>query len=159
MDFKTKAIAGFFFFLTIGTSAVFAQIGQDPAQQNQVQIEVSDAELDKFAQAFQRIRMINQEAQKKLTEVVQEGGMEIQRFNKIHQAKMDPAVEVNASDEEEKQYSDISSEIEKIQMSFQTRMEEVIKEQGLPIEKYQQIATQLQTDPELQERLRAVFQD
>jgi hypothetical protein len=157
MSFTTKGITGvLIFFLCLSTNS-FAQT--TPIQQSAVQqTEVSDAELEKFAQAFQRIRMINQEAQQQMTQVVQDEGMDIQRFNEIYQASMDPAVNVETTSEEQKQYANISSEIEKMQGSFQSRMEEVITAQDLTVQRYEQIATQLQTDPQLQERLRAVFE-
>ncbi|WP_189605219.1 DUF4168 domain-containing protein [Salinimicrobium marinum] len=157
MSFTTKGITGILFiFLSLGTNS-FAQT--TPLQQSEVQqIEVSDAELEKFAQAFQRIRMINQEAQQQMMQVVQDEGMDIQRFNEIYQASMDPAVNVETTSEEQEQYSNISSEIEKMQGSFQSRMEEVITKQDMTVQRYEQIATQLQTDPQLQERLKAVFE-
>lgn len=157
MSFTTKGITGvLIFFLSLSTNS-FAQT--TPIQQSAVQqAEVSDAELEKFAQAFQRIRMINQEAQQQMTQVVQDEGMDIQRFNEIFQASMDPAVNVEITAEEKEQYSNISSEIEAMQGSFQSRMEEVITAQDLTVQRYEQIATQLQTDPQLQERLRAVFE-
>lgn len=157
MSLTTKGITGvLIFFLSLSTNS-FAQT--TPIQQSAVQqAEVSDAELEKFAQAFQRIRMINQEAQQQMTQVVQDEGMDIQRFNEIFQASMDPAVNVEITAEEKEQYSNISSEIEAMQGSFQSRMEEVITAQDLTVQRYEQIATQLQTDPQLQERLRAVFE-
>ncbi len=157
MNSTTKGITGILFLFLTMTTNIFAQT--TPVQQSQVQqTEVSDAELERFAQAFQRIRMINQEAQQQMSQVVQDEGMDIQRFNEIHRATMDPAVDVETSAEEQEQYSDIASEIQNMQGSFQSRMEEVITEQDLTIQRYEQIATQLQTDPELQERLKAVFE-
>ena len=41
-----------------------------------------------------------------------------------------------------------------MQVSFEGDMEELIKDSGLNVERYQEIATSLQTDPQLQERLK-----
>lgn len=119
---------------------------------------VSDAELQKFADAFQKMRMINQEVQRKMTEVVEAEEMQIQRFNEIHKATIDPALEPDLTEEEQKMYDSIISELEKAQKDFQKRMEALIKDSGLSLERYQQIARQLQTDAKLQQRLRAHFQ-
>lgn len=146
MTFRTKKFAGFLMFFIFSASALMAQQ------------KVTDAELDKFADVFQQMRMMNQEVQQKMTQVVEAEEMQIQRFNEIHKANLDPAVEVEATDEEEKQYEEIVSEIEKVQMSFQKKMENLITESGLSIERYQEIATRLQTDAKLQERLKAQFQ-
>ncbi len=158
--FRSKRLAGFFLFLTvIGSTAAFAQTPQLPQQQQQQKVEVSDAELNKFANAFQGIRMVNQEAQEEMTQVIQEEGMEIQRFNEIYQASVNPQMEVEATGEEQKQFEAISSELEGMQGAFQQKMEKIITDEGLAIERYEQIAMGLQADPELQERLRAVFEE
>ena len=123
------------------------------------QSQITDAELEKFATVFQQMRMMNQEVQQKMTQVVEEEDMQIQRFNEIHKAELDPAIEVDATEEEQENYETIVSEIEGIQVDFQEKMESLIKDNGLSIERYQQIATRLQTDAQLQERLKAQFQN
>lgn len=86
--------------------------------------------------------------------IVSNENMDIKRFNEIHKASLDPAVEVEVSEEEKEKYEQIVSEIEKIQIDFQGKIEKTIEESGLSVDRYQQIATQLQTDPKLQERLK-----
>lgn len=87
--------------LAIGTATVQAQNSPIAAPQQQ-KVEVSDAELEKFAEVFQQMRMVNQEAQKEMMQVVQEEGFELQRFNEIHQASMDPNKEIETTPEEDK---------------------------------------------------------
>ena len=145
----TKKIAGLFLFLVFSTTALMAQAEQT---------KISEAELSKFAETFQKMRMMNQEAQMQMSEAITAEDLEIKRFNEIHKAKMDPAVEVDATAEEEKKYEEAISEIEGMQADFQKQMEDLIKQGGLTVEKYQQIATRLQSDAELQERLRAQFE-
>ncbi|GHA25797.1 hypothetical protein GCM10007103_03810 [Salinimicrobium marinum] len=143
----------------MGTFASFAQTPQLPQpQQQQQKVEVSDGELQKFANAFQGIRMVNQQAQQEMMSVVEEGGMDVQKFNEIHQASMDPAVEVEASKEDLQKHQAIASELEEMQGTFQAKMEKVITDADLTLQRYEQIAMGLQSDPELQERLKAVFE-
>lgn len=150
MTIRTKKIAGLLLFLIFSTTAVMAQAEQK---------EVTDAELSKFATTFQKMRMMNQKAQQQMTAVIEDEGIEIKRFNEIHQATMDPAVEVDASKEEQEKYEVIIAEIERLQPGFQKKMQELVAESGLSMERYEQIATKLQTDPQLQERLRNEFQE
>ncbi len=149
MTFTTKKFAGFLLFFMFTATSLLAQTGQE---------KVTDAELNKFATVFQQMRMMNQEVQQKMAQTVAEEEMEIQRFNEIHTAQLDPAKEVKTTAEEKEKYEDIVSEIEEVQLDFQKKMEASIKESGLSVERYQQIATRLQTDAELQERLRNSFQ-
>lgn len=157
--FKSTKIAAFFLFFTIlGSTAVFAQTTQQMPQQQQQKVEVSDAELSKFANAFQQVRMMGQQVQQEMMTTVQEEGMDIQRFNEIQQAAMNPEAEVTATEEEKKKHQDIVSELEEIQTGFQQQLEKVITDQGLTMQRYEQIAMGLQNDPELQERLKKVFE-
>ncbi|WBL24603.1 DUF4168 domain-containing protein [Zunongwangia sp. HGR-M22] len=155
---KSKKIAGllFAFALMAGTAAV----AQTPAmqQQQEVNVDVSDAELSKFAKAYQGLRMMNQQVNQKMMKTVQDGGMEVQRFNEIHQASQDPNKEVEASEEELEQHAAILSEIEGMQGEFQKKMETTIKDQGLTVERYQKLAMALQSDQELQSRLQKMMQ-
>lgn len=146
---KTKMVV-MLLFIALGSTTLMAQ-----AEQN----KVSDEEVSKFAVTFQQMRMMNQEMQVKMAEVVSDGGMEIARFNEIHTAKMDPAQEAETTDEEEKQYQNILTRIEPMSGEFQQKMETTIRDGGLSVERYEQIVAQLQSDPELQERLRAEFEN
>ena len=90
--------------------------------------------------------------------VVQEEGMDIQRFNEIYQASQDPQMEVDATEEEKQQHENIVAEVEKLQVTVQQEMEEAIAAQGLTVEEYESIIMGLQTDTALQERLRTAMQ-
>lgn len=160
--FNSKKFAAFFLFFTIvGSTAMFAQTPQQLPQQQQQQpekVEVSEAELQKFANAFQAITAIGQQAQQEMASVVEKKGMAIERFNEVHQAALDPQAEVTVSSEEQEQHKEIITELESMQVEFQGEMEKVITEVGLTPERYEQIAMGLQYDQELQTRLQAVLQ-
>ncbi len=145
MILRTKRIAAMLVFFVLSTTAVMAQVGQT---------KVTDAELDKFADTFQQMRVINQKAQMKMSQVIQEENLDIKRFNEIHKAQLDPAVTSDATKEEKEKYGKVIARIEDMQVSFESQMEDLIKDSGLSIERYQEIATNLQTNPQLQERLK-----
>ena len=130
------------FLMMIGTSTLMAQSN------------VSDQEVEKFAVTFQKMRMINQEAQQELSKAISNEGMEITRFNAIHQAQMDPEKEVEMTQEEEKKYQAVIKELNTMQAEFRQEIEEMIEEGGLSVKRYEEIGNQLQNDTELQERLR-----
>lgn len=145
-----KFFSSILFVFAIGTASVMAQ---NPTMPQQEKIEVSDAELNQFAEVFQKMRMMNQEAQRDMMAVVQEEEFELKRFNEIHMAKMDPEKEVEITAEEEKKYKAVVAELEVMQPEIQKRMQEVISESDLDMERYQQLAMALRSDTELQQRL------
>lgn len=131
-----------FIAMMIGTSTLLAQT------------DVSDKEIEQFAVTFQQMRMINQKAQKELSEAITAEGMEINRFNTIHQAQMNPEAQVEMTGEEEKKYEAVIEELNEMQAEFRQEIEDMIKEGGLSVERYEEIGNQLQNDTQLQQRLR-----
>lgn len=155
---RSNRLAGMLmFFMMLGGTAVFAQTQQVP-QQQQEQTKVTDAELTKFVKALQGIQVVTQQAQQQMMQVVKEEGMEIPRFNEIHEATINPEVEVEATTEEIATHKEIIGQLETMQASIQQQMEKLIKDQGLSLEKYEQIAMRLQSDTELQQRIQQMIQ-
>lgn len=146
-----KFFSSLLFLFAIGTASVAAQSTNMQAQQQKV--EVSDAELNEFAEVFQKMRMLNQQIQQEMMAVVQEKDFELQRFNEVHQAKMDPKKDIETTDKEDKKYDAVVSELETIQPEFQQKMQTVIQDSNLSMERYQQLAMALRSDAELQKRL------
>ena len=150
-----KFFSSLLFVFAVGTASVTAQSTTMPQQQEK--IEVSDAELAQFADVFQEMRMMNQQVQQEMMEVVTSEDFELQRFNDIHQAKMDPNKEIETTSEEDEKYKAVVAEIEVIQPKYQKKMEEVITESDLSMERYQQLAMALRSDVELQQRLQEIL--
>lgn len=150
-----KVLGSLLVVFALGTGTLMAQTPQVPAPK--AQVEVTDAELTEFAQIFQQVRVVNQEAQQEMIEVVQNEDFELQRFNEIHQAKMNPQKEAELTKEEEKRYALVVAELESIQPKFQEKMESIISESDLSMERYQQLAMALRSNPELQKRLQEMM--
>nr|WP_297788229.1 DUF4168 domain-containing protein [uncultured Allomuricauda sp.] len=124
----------------------------------QEQVEVSDAELNKIASAFQDIQKVNMEAQQQVMQTVKDSGFEPNRFNEMYQASASPEKTVDASDEEKERFGKLMNEIQQMQVGFTQQIEEIIGNEGLTMERYQKIAMALQTDTELQGRLRTALE-
>ena len=155
-----KMATSVFFTAVLGTVTAVAQTPQQMApQQQQQKVDVNDEELTKFANAYQGITVINQQAQQKMVKTVEDSGFDVKRFNEIHQASLDPNKEIEVSSEEKARHKEVVSEIEGMQGEFQKDMENVIEEQGLSVERYEQLAMALQQDTELQQRLQKLMRD
>ena len=128
------------------------------AQTEQNQTPVSNAELEKFATAFQGVQKVNQSTQQEMVSVVEAGGMTVEEFNALIQAKQNPDQEVEASDEKLEKFEVASKGINELQVKAQAKMEKQIVDTGLSVERYQEIAAKLQTDPELQQKIQEYMQ-
>src|SRR5690606_6333720 len=145
-NIKTSLIC----FLMLGAT-VFAQV---PAQ---TQTEVSDGELNKIASIFKELQTINLKGEQKMTEAVEANGFEVNRFNEMFEASQSPDKNIEATAEEKEKYGVLMNEIQQIQAGLQEEMESVITDEGLTMERYQQVATAVQTDTKLQQRLQNVL--
>ncbi len=124
------------------------------------QDKVSETELTNFANAYTEIQMVNEKAQTEMVKVIENSGMEIETFNVMYQASQNPNAPMPAevSEADNKKYDEVVVEIEKMQPVFQKEMENAIADNNLTVERYQQVVTMLQTDPELQQKLQSKMQ-
>lgn len=121
--------------------------------------DIPEKDLVKFSQIFEDLRALDEKIQCDMIEIVANEKMDLERFNKLYQKDLDPAQKIHLSEEEKAKYNQIVNEIEKLQINFQKDMEKTIKNAGLTVEKYQEIATRLQIDTNLQQRLRRAIKN
>lgn len=122
-------------------------------QQEQIS-DISEAELQQFMTVSQQIQTINQEVQQEMAKVVQDEELGVQRFNEIQRAQMNPEQQVDATNEEMKKYEKSVQQFKEIQVDAQQRMEKKISDEGLTVERYQEIVKAIQSDPEVQNQFR-----
>lgn len=120
--------------------------------------KITKGELNKFAEAYQEVRLANQTSQQKMMKAVTEEDLTVERFNIINQAEQNPNKEVDATDDELKNYQAAMESVEKIQKDIEMQLQTKIKEAGLTLERFQQIANQMKTDKALQQRLAILMQ-
>jgi len=123
----------------------------------QTQEKVSDAQLQKFAEAYQTVQQVNQQIQQKMVTAIEAEGITAKRFNEIYQAEMDSEVEADATEDEMVKQKAALKKIEDMQSGVQEDMQNKIKEKGLTLEQYEKIGAQLQNDKELQRKLQGIL--
>ena len=128
---------------------------QMPGQLQQTQdIQVSDQEIEKFVDAAQEVQSINMQMQKEMGKTIQDEGMKTQRFNEIHRSQQSPqGGQTNASEQEMNKYRNILEDLKKQQSGIQQDMRTAIKDAGLSMQRYQEIAKTAQQDSSLMKKL------
>ncbi|SDX44619.1 DUF4168 domain-containing protein [Aequorivita viscosa] len=145
--FKSLKLKSLFLFVTVlGSVASFAQ-----------ENEVSDAELNKFADAYINMQMQNQEAQQEMIAIIQNEGLKVERFSEIDQATMDPNKESDATPAELKMHANATDKMKKMQPALEKKAIEGIESKGLTFERFQELATVIQQDQSLQQRLQDIL--
>lgn len=121
--------------------------------------DFSDQELQSFADAVVEVMAIQQQGQGEMIEVIEEKEMTVERFNEINmQAQQVELEEIELEDGEMEVFLELLAKIEEIQIGLEEVLIESIEENGLTIEKYEEIMTAYQQDPELQQRVQQLLQ-
>ena len=145
---KSVKLNLFLFVAMLGTLGMSAQTASK---------DVSDQDLNKFADAYQAVQMENQKAQQEMMVIIQDNGLEVARFQEIQQAQTDPNTKLDATEKELASHKAIIDNFQKMQPELESRMEEVINDTGLTMERYQEVAAAIQADRELQQELQAIM--
>lgn len=129
-------------------SAAFAQ-----GQQNEP-ITVTDTELEKMIGLIDDAQAIQEESQQKMQKMVQEEGLEIQRFQMIMLSKQNPQVadSVEVTEEEEEAIENLQPKLTQMNQMVQQEFIAAVEDNGLTQQRYKQIGQALQTNPELAQR-------
>lgn len=135
-------------FVMMGSAVSFAQAPKAAD-------DVSDQDLDKFVQSYKHIQAANQEAQQDMMKMIEDEGLDVQRFQTIQQASTDPSKEVDATKEEMASHKKISSKIQAMQPELEKKMETIIEKDGLTLDRYQAIAMAIQDNQELQQKVQS----
>ena len=136
----------FLFVAVLGSIGVFAQ-----------ENKISDNELKKFADAYMNVQIQNQEAQQEMITIIQDEGLKVERFSDIEQATMDPNHKTDATEAEMKMHANATAKIEKMQPELEKKAIKEIESNGLTFERFKEIATVIQQDQGLQEKLQNIL--
>lgn len=129
---------------------------QLPGQQLPPAPEYSDDELLAFVNVAQKIIPLQQESQMKMVEEIEEENLTVEQFNDILNAHS-TGENTNASDQELESFNNALEGIQEIQVEYEEIISATISEEGMEPEKYDEIITHYQRDPELQMRINEIL--
>ena len=140
---KIKILTSLVMFILISCSVVFAQNQPD----------VSDKELKQYAEASAQIQTMKQQLHLKKLEIVEEGGMTMQRFYEIKQAQQNPNQELKASASEMELFIELNRKTGAMFAEAQQKEQEIIEKTGLTLKRHTEIKEMSQNNPEVSKRL------
>ncbi|MFP4621593.1 MAG: DUF4168 domain-containing protein [Bacteroidales bacterium] len=140
------------FALVISSVSLKAQVPEQ-GQDQQPEIEVSDSELENFANIMQESQKVQKEAQGVVVKAIEDNpDLEMKRYQEISQAQQQ-GEEVDMTDEEEEAYSAVQKVVEEEQQKMDKKMTAILEDYEMTEERYMEINKALRTDKELQKRL------
>lgn len=137
------------------TATVVAQQQQMPPQPEPLSPEeVTDEDLEMLSNITKEGQGIQEEADAKMKVVVEDGGMEFERFQEIMMAQQNPqlAGQIEITEDEQSTIQEIQPDLMKINQEAQQQYIQVIEEEGLGLQRFQRLARAIQTHPEVAER-------
>ena len=150
-----KILSSFTFIIFLSAQMAFAQQMQQPKPASPD--EVSDEELSMFAQTLNKLEPLQQELQNDIEELVKSENMEMQRFQEIMVAMQNPQMSDQAeiTDEEQEKIGKMQPKLVELQMGAQEKMVNVIEDNGLQLQRYQELMLGVQQHQELATRLQS----
>lgn len=145
--FKSMKIKSILAVITIFGSLSLSAQGQN----------ISDTELGQFADAYIKVQIQNQVAQQEMMTIIEDEGLKVERFSEIQQAKMDPNKKVDATADEIKKHANAITKMEEIQPALEKKAVGEIESTGISIDRYKSLATAIQGERGLQERLQTIL--
>ncbi|MEM6520203.1 MAG: DUF4168 domain-containing protein [Cyanobacteria bacterium P01_D01_bin.71] len=142
-------------------------LAQEPAQAPQTEAdqtpeseaitsptEVSEEQIDQFANAYQALQTIQEDSQAEIVQVIEAEGLTVNEFDAIAQGQQDPAATpAEVSPEQVEQFSAASEQVDEIRTIARTEMEAAIQAEGLSVQEFEQILAMAGQDPALQQEI------
>lgn len=153
----TGIIVFVFAFFAIPAQAQFEM----PPQEAPPQIEVSNDELELFIDASMDAQTVQAQSQQEMIAVVDEKGIEVSTYNEIMQAQQmgQPVDDLEITAEDLEKFESAHEQIQEIEVKMERQLSQVIEDNGIPMERFQEINMAIQQDPELQQRAQQMIQE
>ncbi len=144
----------------IGLSeAAFAQQTTPPAtQQAQPNANFTEVELQQFIDASERIMVLQQENEKNMLTILEEEKLDVNKFNELAMAYQEERIEeAEATAAEKEAFTKVAERIIELQPTVQAEVQRAIEQDGMSMEKYENIMMAYQEDPSVQAKIQSML--
>ncbi|AFZ42855.1 hypothetical protein PCC7418_0630 [Halothece sp. PCC 7418] len=154
------------FMLTSESSALAQQAPQPQPPANTTEdyvMEVDEEEIRNFANAFSVVQDIQRESREKMAQAIEQEGLTIKEYNELYRGQTtvensDPSTS-NVSEEKRQQFENADARIDEIEQEAQAAIEQAITDEGLAVERFQQIGMAVRRNPDLQEQVKNILEN
>jgi len=142
-----------------GAASVQAQFEQPAPPQDMP--EVTDEELKTFVDASMKAQQIQTEAQVEMIAIVEDEGLEVETYNKILQGLQmgQSADEMEVSESDVEKFETASAQIGEIEQDMEVKLIAAIEDEGLELERFQEIFMAVQSDAGLQQKMQQMIME
>ncbi|MCC9134835.1 DUF4168 domain-containing protein [Pontibacter silvestris] len=131
---------------------------QDETQQQQGDQKFTDTELEQFIEANKKATTIQKENQQEMISAIEGENLTVDRFNEIAKAHQQQKTdELGATPEEMASFNKAAQQVVEMQPAAKEEVEQAVQEEGLTMEKYEEILTAFNQDPEVKTRVQQLL--
>jgi len=125
---------------------------QVPPPTQPTSVEVTEEQLDRFANAYQAVQEIQIEAQAEMAAAIEGEGLTVEEFNTIAQTMQSPAASEIPSQQAEP-FMAAAEQVATIQASVPDEIAAAIQAENMTLGEFEQILIMAQQDPGLQQQI------
>jgi len=118
---------------------------------------VSNEDLVTFMEIMTSLQPAGEAAQREMMDAVSSENMSVDEYMMIEQSKMNPEADIPAADMAK--YEKASAKIEKIQANNKTKMEKMIEDKGMSVQKYEAILGAVQSNPAMMDQIMQIMEE
>ena len=164
---KPLLVGSSVFFLLLASNLQARSQTQAPAPQTLEQeapqpqsTEVTQEELQKFANAIKQLQAIQQEAQTAMLQAVESQGLSPQQYQEILRGQKNPASQPEAemTSEQMQSFEQARNQVVQLQQQAQSKMQQAIQSEGLQIDRFQEILAAVQQNPAVRQTVQQMMQ-
>ncbi|WP_232835082.1 DUF4168 domain-containing protein [Pleomorphovibrio marinus] len=138
---------------------VMAQQLPNP-QQQQVNDEFSDDEYEKFVKINMEMIPLQEQAQQKMMNAIEEHGIDVERFQMLAQAQQSGNItDVSEDPEEIAKFNEAGQEVMKVQEETNQEMQKTIAENDMDVQKFQEMSVAYNQSPKVKEKIDSMIGD
>jgi hypothetical protein len=136
-----------------------AQPAQPAAPAQPAPAAPSPEELQKFSKIVKQLLVIGKDAEAQITQAIQKEGLTEERFGEIYQAQNNPQAKPSRAitSKERQSYTQALANVRQIQQSADTKLQNVVKQEGLEVQRFNQIFAAIQKDPKLRQEVQKMI--
>ncbi|MEJ8757677.1 DUF4168 domain-containing protein [Pontibacter sp. H259] len=132
---------------------------QPKTQQTAPAATFSDADLKQFADANNRLMVVQQEGEKAMLAILTEEKLSVEKFSELAKAHQQQKLnEAKATPQELTAFNKSAQRMMALQPTMEKNMENAIIKDGMTIEKYEQIMVAYKQDPAMQAKVQQLMQ-
>lgn len=129
--------------------------------QNPVDIDVSDEELETFAEISMVAQQIQMGSQQEMLAAVEEEELDVQTYNTIAESRFNDQSDsdLDVSDEDIEKFEAASQKIEGMQADVESDMMDAVEAEGMEMNRFMEINAAIQQDQKLQQRIQQMMME